>query len=153
MSVSRFGLKTGAKPNRPAQAATRLVAEFFAVRKGEIFDIQAVMVNRDESLPSAWAPDYGPTRGGWAPVTCNRACLTGFIDGYYQALVANDPRALPQAAKARITGNGGETSLAAAFWPAEKNFRWRFDAVNERLGDTGTQLVFSNEDGTATKTM
>ena len=53
MSVARFGLKTGVKPNRPAQAATRLVAEFFAVRKGQIFDIQAVMVNRDESLPSA----------------------------------------------------------------------------------------------------
>ena len=55
---------------------TRLVAEFFAVRKGQIWDIQAVMVNRDEKLPSAWAPDYGPTRGGWAPITCNRACLT-----------------------------------------------------------------------------
>lgn len=150
MSVARFGLKTGAKPNRPAQAATRLVAEFFAVRKGEIFDIQAVMVNRDESLPSAWAPDYGPTRGGWAPIACNRACLTGFIDAYYQALVANDPRALPQAAKARITVNGGETSLASAFWPSAKNVRWRFDAINERLGDTGTQVVITNDDGSET---
>ena len=150
MSVSRFGLKTGAKPNRPAQAATRLVAELFAVRKGQIFDIQAVMVNRDENLPSAWAPDYGPTRGGWAPIACNRACLTGFVDAYYQALVANDPRALPQAAKARITLNGRELPLAAAFWPAAKNVRWRFDAVNERLGDTGTQVVITNEDGSET---
>ena len=33
MSVARFGLKTGVKPNRPAQAAERLVAEFFAVRE------------------------------------------------------------------------------------------------------------------------
>ena len=150
MSVSRFGLKTGAKPNRPAQAATRLVAELFAVRKGQIFDIQAVMVNRDENLPSAWAPDYGPTRGGWAPIVCNRACLTGFVDAYYQALVANDPRALPQAAKARITLNGRELPLAAAFWPAAKNVRWRFDAVNERLGDTGTQVVITHEDGSET---
>ena len=60
MSVARFGMKTGAKPQRPAQAAERLVAEFFAVRKGIISDIQAVMVNRDEKLPSAWPPDYGP---------------------------------------------------------------------------------------------
>src|SRR5688572_11010719 len=150
MSVARFGLKTGAKPNRPAQAAERLVAEFFAVRKGHIFDIQAVMVNRDGKLPSGWPADYGPTRGGWAPVTCNRACLTGFIDGYYQALVANDPRALPQAAKARITVNGRESSLASAFWPTAKNVRWRFDAVNERLGDTGTQVVITNEDGSET---
>jgi len=150
MSVSRFGLKTRVKPNRPAQAATRLVAEFFAVRKGEIFDIQAVMVNRDEQLPSAWAPDYGPTRGGWAPIACNRACLTGFVDAYYQALVANNPASLPQAAKARITLNGKLSTLAATFWPSAKAVRWRFDAVNERLGDTGTQVVITNDDGSET---
>ncbi len=150
MSVARFGLKTGVQPNRPAQAATRLVAEFFAVRKSEIFDIQAAMVNRDEKLPSAWPPDYGPTRGGWAPIACNRACLTGFIDAYYKALVANDPGALPQAAKARITLNGRQSPLAATFWPAAKAVRWRFDAVNERLGDTGTQVVITNDDGSET---
>jgi hypothetical protein len=153
MSVARFGLKTGVKPNRPAQAAERLVAEFFAVRNGQIFDIQAVMVNRDGKLPSAWSPDYGPTRGGWAPVACNRACLTGFIDAYYQALLANNPGALPQAAKARITLNGRQSPLAATFWPAAKAVRWRFDAVNERLGDTGTQVVITNDDGSETMEM
>lgn len=150
MSFARFGLKTGATPARPAQAAERLVAEFFAVRKGQIFDIQAVMVNRDEKLPSAWPPDYGPTRGGWAPITCNRACLTGFIDAYYGALLANDARALPQAAAARITLNGAQTPLSGAFWAEAKAVRWRFDAVNERLGDTGTQVVITNEDGSET---
>src|SRR5690606_12182071 len=89
MSFARFGMKAGVKPQTPAQGSTRLVAEFFAVRKGIIHDIQAVMVNRDEALPSAWQPDYGPTRGGWAPIECNRACLTGFIDNYYKALLAN----------------------------------------------------------------
>jgi hypothetical protein len=150
MSVARFGMKTGVTPKRPAQAAERLVAEFFSILKGHIWDIQAVMVNRAESLPSAWTPDYGPTRGGWAPVTCNRACLTRFIDAYYQALLANDPKALPQAAKARITLNGNASGLAAVFWPAAKTVRWRFDAVNDRLGDTGTQVVITNEDGSET---
>jgi hypothetical protein len=150
MSVARFGLKSGVSPQRPAQAATRLVAEFFAVRNGQIRDIQAVMVNREERLPSAWKPDYGPTRGGWAPVECNRACLTAFIDAYYKALLANDAGALPQAAGARITLNGGDTTLARAFWPTAKAVRWRFDAVNERLGDTGTQVVVTNEDGSET---
>ena len=74
-------------------AAERLVAEFFAIRKGLIWDIQAVMVNRDEDLPSAWPPDYGPTRGGWAPIACDRACLTPYIDAYYAALLANDAHA------------------------------------------------------------
>src|SRR5690606_11508592 len=71
MSVARFGLKTGARPLRPEHAAQRLVAEFFAVRTGLIWDIQVVMVNRDESSPSAWQPDYGPTRGGWPAITCD----------------------------------------------------------------------------------
>ncbi len=150
MSFARFGLKTGFTPQRPAQAATRLVAEFFAVRKGTIHDIQAVMVNRDEKLPSAWPPDYGPTRGGWAPIECNRACLTAFIDDYYKALLANDARALPQAARAGGTHNGDEMPLAQAYWPQAKSVRWRFDAVNERLGDTGTQVVVTNEDGSET---
>src|SRR5690606_37412898 len=149
-SFARFGLKTGAAPLRPAQAAQRLVAEVFAIRKGQIWDIQAVMVNRDENLPSAWTPDYGPTRGGWAPVTCDRACLTTFIDAYYAALLANDAQALPQAARARITLNGDEKRLTEVFWPAARTVRWRFDAVNERLGDTGSQVVVTNEDGSET---
>jgi hypothetical protein len=83
-------------------------------------------------------------------VACNRACLTAVIDAYYQALLANDPRALPQAARARVTVNGRESALAAAFYPTAKAVRWRFDAVNERLGDTGTQVVITNEDGSET---
>jgi hypothetical protein len=150
MSIARFGLRTGVTPNRPAQAATRLVAEFFAVRKSQIWDIQAVMVNRDEKLPSAWAPDYGPTRGGWAPVTCDRACLTRHIDAYYAALIAKDARALPQADKAKITLNGDAMPLARTFWPGAQKVRWRFDIVNERLGDTGTQVVVTNADGSET---
>src|SRR5690606_23729171 len=131
-------------------AAERLVAEFFAIRRGQIWDIQAVMVNRDESRPSAWTPDYGPARGGWAQVTCDRACLTGFIDAYYNALLANDAGALPQAQRARITLNGDEKALSAVFWPTARTVRWRFDAVNERLGDTGTQVVITNQDGSET---
>jgi hypothetical protein len=150
LSFARFGLKAGATPRHAAQRATRLVAEFFAIRNGQIWDIQAAMVNRDESLPSAWPADYGPTRGGWPPVTCDRACLTRFIDAYYAALLARDAAALPQAARARITLNGDEKRLSEVFWPTAKAVRWRFDAVNERLGDTGTQVVITNEDGSET---
>ncbi|MFM1886989.1 MAG: hypothetical protein RL026_2146 [Pseudomonadota bacterium] len=150
MSVARFGMKAGVKPQRPAQAAERLVVEFFAVRRGIIHDIQAVMVNRSEALPPAWPADYGPERGGWAPVTCNRACLTSHIDAYYTALLANDATLLPQAAGARVTVNGDVTRLDSAFWPEAKAVSWRFDAVNERLGDTGTQVVVTNEDGSVT---
>jgi hypothetical protein len=47
---------------------------------------------------------------------CDRACLTGLIDAYFAALIANDAKRLPQAARARITENGSEKPLAATFW-------------------------------------
>src|SRR5690606_28533580 len=85
-----------------------------------------------------------------APITCDRACLTRYIDAYYAALLANDPEALPQAANARITLNGKEVTLADAFWDEAMTVRWRFDIVNERLGATGSQVVVVNEDGSDT---
>ena len=150
MSFARLGLKAGARPVRPEHAAERLVASFFAIRKGLIWDIQGVAVNRAEALPSAWPPDYGPTRGGWTPIACDRACLTRYVDAYYEAMLANDATALPQAANARITLNGREVALAEAFWDEAASVRWRFDIVNERLGDTGTQAVVVNDDGSDT---
>lgn len=82
--------------------------------------------------------------------TCDRACLTRFIDGYYSALVANNPAALPQASGARITENAREKKLGDTFWASADKVIWRFDAVNIRRGDTGTQVVIQNADGTKT---
>jgi hypothetical protein len=87
------------------------------------------------------------------PAPCDRACLTGFIDAYYAALIANDAKKLPQAAKARITENGAEKPLAATFWDTAAETIYRFDIVNTHRGDTGTQTVIRNADGTMTMQM
>src|SRR5882757_8211353 len=84
---------------------------------------------------------------------CDRACLTGVIDAYFAALIANDAKKLPQTAKARITENGSEKPLAATFWDGAAETLYRFDAVNVRRGDTGTQTVIRNADGTKTMHM
>lgn len=81
---------------------------------------------------------------------CDRACLTRFIDGYYTALVANNPAGLPQAAGARITENAREKKLADTFWASADKVIWRFDIANPRRGDTGTQVVIQNADGSKT---
>lgn len=88
-----------------------------------------------------------------AQATCNRACLTGFIDAYFNALVANDPSTVPLAATAKITSNAKTVRLAEAFWPAAERTIYRWDIVNERLGDTGTEAVVQNADGTKTMYM
>ena len=81
---------------------------------------------------------------------CDRACLTKHIDAYYGALTANNPAGLPQAASARITENGREKKLADTFWASAEQVTWRFDIANPRRGDTGTQVVIRNADGSKT---
>jgi hypothetical protein len=84
---------------------------------------------------------------------CDRACLTKIVDGYFNALAANTPAAVPLAANAKITSNGRTMKLADAFWDSAERTVYRFDIVNERLGDTGTEAVVLNSDGSKTMYM
>ncbi len=86
----------------------------------------------------------------YAQQACDRACLTKVIDGYFAALVAHDPTKLPQAAKARITENGTEKKLAQTFWESSREVVYRWDIVNTKRGDTGTEVVLRNADGSKT---
>lgn len=84
---------------------------------------------------------------------CDRVCLTKHIDAYYAALTANNAAGLPQASRARITENGRERKLADTFWANAEEVIWRFDIANARRGDTGTQVVIRNADGSKTMHM
>ncbi len=95
----------------------------------------------------------GATAPAQAQSACDRACLTGHIDTYFSALLANDAGKLRQAAQARITDNGAEKKLADTFWPGAEATAWRFDIVNTERGDTGTQTVIRNADGSKTMHM
>jgi hypothetical protein len=88
-----------------------------------------------------------------AQTACDRACLTKVIDGYFAALIANDASALRQAARARITENGAEKKLADTFWDGAQSIAYRFDIVNTNRGDTGTESVIVNADGSKTMHM
>ena len=89
-----------------------------------------------------------PSQAQTAP--CDRACLTGFVDTYFKALIANDAKQLPQAAPARITDNSTEKPLAATFWDAAAEVAYRWDIVNTRRGDTATEAIIRNADGSKT---
>ncbi len=85
--------------------------------------------------------------------SCDRACLTGHVDAYFKALKAHDAKGLPQAARARITENGSEKKLADTLWAGAGDAVYRFDIVNTRRGDTGTEAVVKNADGSKTMLM
>jgi hypothetical protein len=95
----------------------------------------------------------GATAPAAAQSACDRACLTGHVDAYFGALFANDAARLRQAARARITDNGAEKKLAETFWAGAEGTVYRFDIVNTERGDTGTQTVIRNADGSKTMHM
>jgi hypothetical protein len=64
LSIVRFGMKDGPQDMPAGPRSDRLVAEFFAVKNGNISEINAVLVNLDDAEPTGWEPDYGPGRGG-----------------------------------------------------------------------------------------
>jgi hypothetical protein len=82
--------------------------------------------------------------------SCDRACLTVHVDAYYAALLSSNAGSMPQAAQARITQNGIEGKLGETFWASADAVIWRFDIVNTNRGDTGTQTVIRNADGSKT---
>ena len=89
-----------------------------------------------------------PVRGNY-----DRPALTGYIDQYFKALLANNASAVPLAKSAKITLNGDIKSLSETFWVNAESVTFRFDILNTRRGDTGTEAVIKNSDGSLTMFM
>jgi hypothetical protein len=78
---------------------------------------------------------------------CDRACLTRAIDAYIAGLVANDPARVPFAQNAKLTLNDDVVPARGLFWDQAASVQARIDIANPRWGDTGTQAVINNADG------
>ncbi len=52
--------------------------------------------------------------------SCNRACLEGFVDRYFAAVIADDPTAVPLAQNVRFTENGQVLPLGEGLWKSMK---------------------------------
>ncbi len=83
----------------------------------------------------------------------DRAALTAYIDTYFNALINNNASAVPLVDNVKITINGDVKSLAQTFWESAESVAFRFDIVNTRRGDTGTEAVIVNSDGSKTMFM
>src|SRR5690606_34018125 len=62
-------------------------------------------------------------------------------------LLASDGSAVPLAPDAKITLNDDVVDVSDAFWNDAASVQARIDIANPRWGDTGTQAVINNEDG------
>jgi hypothetical protein len=64
LSMVRFGLKDGMESQSVSTSNSRIVGEFFTVKRGLIQEVHAVLFNVPDTAPSGWNPEYGPARGG-----------------------------------------------------------------------------------------
>ncbi len=87
-------------------------------------------------------------RPGHASDVCDRACLTGLVDRYLDALVAHDPQRLPLALTVRFTENGQELRLGDGLW-GTANARGKYklyvaDPEDGQVGFYGTVMENDN---------
>lgn len=72
------------------------------------------------------------------PPTCDRACLTGFMDQYLAALAAHDARRLPLASDIKYTENGQTLALTDGLWGTVQGPpSYRFDIADPVAGEIG----------------
>lgn len=72
---------------------------------------------------------------------CDRACLTGMLDRYFEALARHDSSALPLAAAVKATQNGVPIVLSGQLWRTAGAPAWRLDAVDPSTGQAAALAV------------
>jgi hypothetical protein len=73
---------------------------------------------------------------------CDRACLSGVITQYLDAMVAHNPAAAPVAPKARFTEDAVEMKLGEGLWKNASKLRgYRQDILDVRQGTAASQVI------------
>lgn len=91
----------------------------------------------------------GPFAAAQSPA-CDRTCLKGFVDGYFDALTRRDPSNLPLAAAAKYTENGRVLDLGQGFWhTAGAPIRYRDYVLDPETGGAAAFTAFHEYEGIA----
>jgi hypothetical protein len=87
-----------------------------------------------------------PARAG-SPQTCDRACLSGHVDRYLEAMAAHDPKRLPLAPNVKFTENGQAMALGDGLWATVKGLRdYRFHFNDVKTGQAGAMALVQEND-------
>lgn len=78
--------------------------------------------------------------------SCDRACLTGFMDGYLKAQEAHNAAALPLAKSVKLTENGAAIKTGEGFFRTAGSPTYRLDIADPEMGGVATQLVVREGD-------
>jgi hypothetical protein len=88
------------------------------------------------------------TAGGVQARDCNRACMTGMITKYLDALAAHDPSRLPLAAKVRFTEDSQDLKLGEGLWKTVvKMGGFRQDYIDQKAHIAAAHINMFEADG------
>lgn len=106
----------------------------------------SAMVDAGMPAPSTGA-DAGDEVDG-DPGACDRTCLLAIMQGYIDALIANDPSTLTVSADLKYTENGVLSELGETVWQSASELvpDTRLDFADPLEGQVASQFVF-NENG------
>lgn len=94
-------------------------------------------------LPAASPPATAAQYSG----PCDRACLSGFITQYLDALLAHDPARLPVTPDVRFTENGVAVPLGEALWLTfGRLYDYRVDYLDTEAQQAATHVAFVEND-------
>lgn len=80
-------------------------------------------------------------------VSCDRACLSGFITKYLDALQAHEPKRLPVTADVRFTENGVAIALGEALWVTFTGLgKYRVDYLDTEAQQAAAHVAFLEND-------
>jgi hypothetical protein len=96
---------------------TLQIGELFKIEKGQIRQIEAVLVDVPYGMKSGWQSGTPPAAAqSSAPARCDHDCLVGFVDRYLAALLRHDPGKDLFTTNARFTENAQPLQLGEALW-------------------------------------
>lgn len=89
-----------------------------------------------------------PRAASAAEPSCDRACLTGFVDQYLAAMVAHDPSKLPLGKNVKFTEDGVALKLGDALWATASGLgNYKLYFAEPEAGAVGA-FVLVQENGT-----
>ena len=81
--------------------------------------------------------------------SCDRACLEGWVDRYFAAAAADDPKAVPLAQNVRFTENGQVLPVGEGLWKSMKSAgKYRLAVADPEAGQIAliTTVLEDNAD-------
>src|SRR3984957_1321557 len=87
-----------------------------------------------------------------AAAPCDRACLEGFVDRYFDALLAHDPKLVPLAAGVRYTEDGQQLAIGDGLWRTlHAKGNYRLFVTDPRAGQVALLTTIQEENRDPTK--